>query len=140
MGIRTIMFRGKRKDNGEWVEGYYSKGFRDDIDAELSDFIYMFSGESGKWEFEYAEVIPETVGQFSGLTDNGKKIFEGDIVRLFGENGEEPIVEIVWDEQRATFVLKTNDGTDFHIETSDFFAILGNIHDTPELLKGAYNA
>ena len=72
--MREILFRGKRCDNGEWVFGNFVRGC-------IEDFAYIVEFGNKELCRNYVEVIPETVGQFIGLTDkNGKKIFEGDIV------------------------------------------------------------
>ena len=129
--MREILFRGKRVDNGEWSQGdlnYYHTGSGVFIAArDESEFCHR--------------VITETVGHFTGLTDkNGKKIFEGDIIRFdyigknLGVNGVESVVF-----ENGKFGVKWGWHKDF-VCLDDFanttLEIIGNIHDNPELLKG----
>lgn len=92
--MREILFRGKRTDNGEWVYGYY---------ACIGKHHYILTGKLnliGTVNFQHYLVIPETVGQYTGLTDkNGVKIFEGDILGGYlDDNYPEnlTVMEVVW--------------------------------------------
>ena len=77
--MREILFRAKRLDNGEWVEGYLYR-----LEETLNPFI-MCKNRNG----ESFEVDPSTVCQYTGLTDrNGKKIFEGDKITMTFSHGQ----------------------------------------------------
>ena len=135
--MREIIFRGKRVDNGEWVYGNYA--FTDNDGKQ--HFIFQNNA------FEYA-VIPQTVGQYTGLTDkNGKKIFEGDVVRYIAQkSGRTILYDVEWQEEMSRFEMKTiNDGIKIHewLERSKAnycYEVIGNIHDNPELIGGEGNA
>lgn len=115
---REILFRGKEKTNGEWVFGHFyeSRGNGKNVYR-----IY-------KWQtFKHYTVDPETVGQYTGLTDrNGTKIFEGDIVLWCGIKGI-----VVWEGHK--FYVKSNLLWDF--SDDDCIEVIGNIHDNAELLN-----
>ena len=162
--MREILFRGKRTDCGEWVEGYlnqhrgrvifdcccnainandyYINDWTEKLDTDLYGCVY--------------KVIPETVGQFTGLTDkNGVRIFEGDILRGFeypfrsNSNGEfNYFAEIVWFDDSSAFGIYTfknpksnvrgiSEGNTDYLEyfNADKWEVIGNIHDNPELLR-----
>lgn len=125
--MREILFRGKSMHTDEWLYGGI---------VHHADDYGMVDSTSNMGYLEPELVIPETVGQYTGLTDkNGVKIFEGDIVRY---NGERHIV-----------VFETRSGTGYfgikidHIETWEFclsvpaklMEVIGNIHDNPELAE-----
>lgn len=77
--MREILFRAKRLDNGEWVEGYLYR-----LEETLNPFI-MCKNRNG----ESFEVDPSTVCQYTGLTDkNGKQIFEGDKITMIFSHGQ----------------------------------------------------
>ncbi len=139
--MREILFRGKRIDNGEWVEGDLLRAAYF-LNGKERHYIFTDCEEYPGNEFiGYKEVNPETVGQFTGLTDkNGKQIFEGDIVNglfLFGME-----IKAVVAFQDGAFGLQWNRGnvTEFSAFTSICnvtYEVVGNIHDNPELLGGA---
>lgn len=129
--MREIIFRGKRKDNGEWVEGFYVKATDYLIEEEFC-IIFLLDGTLFPHsEFSsYEEVKQETVGQFTGMYDiNRKKIFDGDIVRAmmnFGPGG--------WQECVVPITYKINDGYRWQYFDLETIEVIGNIHDNPELL------
>lgn len=133
--MREILFKAKRKDNSEWVEGYYQKRF--DLDGSEQHFIF-WSKSYTVWE--YVEIDSDTLCQYTGLTDkNGKKIWENDILKAhLDEIYPEDITytKIIWSECR--FCTKENYSSD--VETlkkwdGEYFEVCGNIFDNPELLE-----
>lgn len=132
--MREILFRGKSTKTGEWVYGSAYCSAEKTIIIEVSET--MPTRIEGKY------VIPETVGQYTGLTDkngkNGKKIFEGDICQTKGFPliDDKPFV-VEWNDDECSFYWRDVAGTDeFNIGVSQNTTIIGNIHDNPELLKG----
>ena len=135
--MREILFRGKRKDHGEWVDGFYTR---------VADVHYITSGIfdsliNGIINTTGYKVIPETVSQFTGLYDkNGRKIFEGDIVEGNSEyfTYTHPYGKVVYDG--GQYLISFDDVLE-DIECLGAWAndveIIGNIYDNPELLEGS---
>ena len=134
--MREILFRGKRLDNGEWVEGWYQPETTIrhwDGRQETVGVTIAYKVEEGFLEDTIVDT--STVGQYTGLKDkNGKKVFEGDIVRKTNK-GRHP--EIFIANIRTCFY--TNEevyyGPFDHFTESCEYEIIGNIHDNPELLE-----
>ena len=125
--MREILFRAKRKDNGDWVFGDLIHNI-DCVKARERETDINRIAKS-------YEVIPETVGQFTGLKDiNGKKIFEGDIVTgLF--NYTDIIGHIVYGSD-ATFFIERKGLYGIGLNNAeDWLEVVGNIHDNKELLR-----
>lgn len=123
--MREILFRGKSVDNGEWIYGDYAAPF-----AFYPANIFEQDGE-----FEGIAVEPETVGQFTGLTDkNGKRIFEGDIV--FTKTTSCKFVGcILYSTEYVRFVCVTKSKTSYPMDSKFEYEIIGNIHDNKEILN-----
>ena len=136
--MREILFRGKCADNyknsGKWAEGYLLRF------TEKRNPLIMLKDGGG----ECAEVIPESVGQYTGLTDkNGKKVFEGDILSAhFDESYPDDESLLLVGNNGYAFTLKEEDSEPEMIENSDMrffdeiFVVIGNVHDNPGLMKG----
>lgn len=138
--MRELLFRGKKIDSGEWIEGslwvYLSTPY---IMTTANDVGY--------------EVDTETVGQYTGMKDckrtaeypEGQMIFEGDVIKVerdlhCGENKKEREIfnGVVWyDDKHTCFGIKSKKYRclPIHRFKGDYSAIIGNIHDNPELLK-----
>lgn len=138
--MRTIKFRGKTKQ-GEWVTGFYvGKSSLNEVAILPPPNVNYDIGYINDSECYYC--IADTIGQFTGLYDkNGKEIYEGDILR-FG-NSPSRVCEVKWNERITAFCIR------FYFECNlgvrplgewviceRSVAIIGNIHDNPELLKG----
>lgn len=142
-----FLSRGKRKDNGAWVEGYYA--CQSNHACFLSALKYrhfIFKDVCVDFNLgglgEY-EVIPETVGQCTGSRDkNGKLIFEGDIVTFVNDDVESSFYAVVWDTSLLSWRVQKIS----HYVKNDYYGfdelcefgnteLIGNIHDNLELLE-----
>lgn len=154
--MRDILFRGKRLDNGEWVEGFLLKDTSFYGKPENHVYIVNHEHPSGCFGSDiFIEINPDTVGQYTGLTDkNGKKIFDGDILKgdeypyKSSDGTYNYYAEVVWFDDSPAFGLYTfkspqskvrgiSSGLSDYIE--DFapcmWEVIGNIHDNPELME-----
>lgn len=124
---REIIFRGKRIDNDEWTEGYLFKSW---------NRTFLLWGMTGDVP-NMVEVKPQTVGQFTGLTDkNGKKIFEGDIVKFSHPAFNKRRIGVIsYEMNEAGFVLRHKGDYSWIAYINEFYEVIGNIYDNPELLE-----
>ena len=130
--IREVIFRGKRTDNGKWIYG----DLRHISDWKGGYNPHIVDNTNGRNNSVTGlEIIPETVGQYTGLTDkNGMKIFEGDILTIENEG---VYAAIKYNESNAAFYVEDEDHEDYLGEAWETdVVIIGNIHDNPEILKG----
>lgn len=138
--MREILFRGKRKSDGEWIDGYYVQT-NDFLDVRKLNLIF----EANSVNYPHSEIVgthevdSETIGQYTGLTDkNGVKIFEGDIVWFDGgwEEYGGNTFEVVF--TNGCFYLGRNPDTVCFLLKAyiEWAEVIGNIYDNPELLGG----
>lgn len=148
--MREILFRGKRLDNGEWAEGYLVKTNSNTFimyPNQFNDDLFLSPGNI------FDGVDPDTVGQYTGLTDkNGKRIFEGDVFRYgFDEVAAIGVVKFGeysfgshFDMNNVGFYMEWNPRAMYYRNDLGYWLkhmkaeieFIGNIHDNPDLLKG----
>lgn len=145
---REILFRGKMIDNGEWIEGFFvQQKEKFYICSNLYQIMDGYSSKNGQhYGFgDFYEVDPETVCQYTGLTDkNGKKIYEGDILKriLLPTKRIENVFRVKFVPVKSCFSAIDLNGSDVtfisdYINSNYEIEVIGNIFDNPELLKGA---
>ena len=131
--MREILFRGKRLQGGEWVEGYFFKSDINKKERESGKATIIFTPDCDTFIMvpechNSFMVVSDTVGQYTGMKDkNGKRVFEGDILSL--RTGRPHVVRF----EDGAFVLEN---TAIPVSFANKFEVIGNIHDNPELLKG----
>lgn len=139
------LYRGKRKDNGKWEVGNLFENDNYNFPMVLIGHVIMSRDKHFPQDLSFdgyylVEVDPETVGQFTGMTDkNRKKIFEGDIVQTIKTEFKPPR------KYKKPFHVHYN--SDFPITVEEYYSpfehftekvayeVVGNIHDNPELLQ-----
>lgn len=142
--MRDIIFRGKRIDNGEWIQGNLvteKEGLHSGesyILPTIADFTYGDNGNRIRIGC-FVQVEPQTIGQYTGLLDKiGKRIFDGDIVRV--RQGKENGKATIYYGNGAFSVMSTSgnilERTLWEYWYNDWdIEVVGNIHDNPELLE-----
>lgn len=151
---REILFRGKRVDSGEWVEGYlFDDGYQKPKHVFVGGLIIdEYKGTAcDEWDIngiDFCDVEPNTVCQYTGLTDkNGKKIWEGDIIKYhFGE----VYAPVKFGEYQSCFDSTSTCHVGFYVDWDKNHnfrkdlgywiklvdaEVVGNIFDNPELLE-----
>lgn len=151
--MREILFRGKWRYNGEWVEGHYVKaldmyGREIHVIFESTATFYSDGETSG-----FILVNPETICQYTGLSDkNGKKIWEGDIISYQRDNDDCPfpnkdtkkrLGKVFYQGFRSTFAIgmgrngsrSINDDLWKYVQNGNRVQVIGNVFDNPELLE-----
>lgn len=147
--MREILFRGKT-DDGEWVYGSFCMDAREQFNGlcGVDGFIRLYDKAKGK--MQTYEVDRETVGQYTSLKDkNGKRIFEGDMIKPFDDEVDKMVVEFHhgqfllclygergymaeygWEEEGNYGCFEAEPLSSY----GDDIEVIGNVHDNPELL------
>ena len=148
---RKIKFRGFHRDengkekifvNGEWIKGYWVYGVpaSNYMITTVKAVEYQKNAECAYVSFDYVTIIPETVGQYTGLKDkNGKEIFEGDIVEAWsqGVKGKGKVTQRI--DGSWLFYPSYQHNIEWELCINQYgetdVVVIGNIYENPELLE-----
>lgn len=135
--MREILFRAKRTDNGEWVEGQYAY-ILNPLTESGEPIKHLICNGTNIFN---DEIDPETLCQYTGLTDkNGNRIWENDIVGAWSE-GKHTIGRVKRRVDGLYIIYPSYQKQEFWGLCPDengktTVEVIGNILDNPELLKG----
>lgn len=138
--MTPMLSRAKDKDTGFWREGYYAcESNHACFGNELKYEHFIFVDELMDWNIGGLQqyiVDPKTVGRFTGMRDkNGKMIFEGDLLNgLLSLHPDRRIFQVIYENNG--FYFCDEDSVGWHPDHIVDYEVIGNIHDTPELLEG----
>lgn len=138
--MREILFRGKRIDNGKWIEGLYCQRKEKVFGGIRTRYMIVVPTVDSFSGARWIAIDLATAGQYTGLTDkNGKKIFEGDIVEVQFPSAK-AIGKVIFENGNyiVRYTSKMFNGLYYLIEKREV-KVVGNIHDNPKLLKGEGN-
>lgn len=160
--MREILFRGKRVDNGKWVQGFYVCKKRPYFKDKGANFEHIICDNIEIEDNDYKQFVdtmlisyvvdPKTVSQYTGLTDKyDKKIFEGDIINVTS-CGTDRFMDVRWNDETLSWELtdvgtptfkvnhlfNTIDLTELEVEScygERVSFIVGNVYDNPEVME-----
>ena len=121
--MHEVLFRGKRADNGDWVYGYLIHDKYCNVQVPYIGYLTIDG-------VEVVEVLPETVGQYTGFTANGIKIFDGDICKSL-----DGVFVVGWNKDKCAFVMNFFDYPNevlYMEEMLDDTEVIGNVFDNDE--------
>lgn len=142
--MREILFKAKRIDNGEWVEGFIDMHTFVPLEESKEPYLgtVIKKVKIRPYDYESYEVDESTICQYTGLTDkNGQKIWENDVVAYWDtystENGyaeADCVGKVIWDDETLSFQVTGRLSAESY-EVLDECSVIGNIFDNPELLS-----
>ena len=130
------LYRAKRIDNGEWVEGHLITDEQDEKKCFIG-YVFWTNDVGTPHDYDVVSVDPSTICQCTGLKDkNGNKIWEGDVVKCnynnYGEKGAY-VGKVIFREDNCIFVVTNGKSTDYEWWNEEK-EVIGNIFDNADLL------